>query len=286
MEKYCIGLGVQKSASTWLYRMLGEHPEIFVSTTKEIDFFSYYYDRGWQWYGAHFSACFEERVIAEVSPSYFHDALAPERMKRHIPDAKLVVMLRDPIERAYSNFLHDVRLGFVSGENLTFDAWLKNNPMYVEQGLYGKHLQRWLEYFPLESILIIFQDDVQKDPVKVSSELYRFLGVDDNYISLTLNQRDNTSYVPKNRRLDWILRKGGDIARKSHLGVIAAIAKEVGLRRLIEKYNSEPARDVISPMKEETYLMLQRSFEPDLVRLAELSEKAIPSWMRKFGAKK
>src|SRR5918993_382064 len=172
-----VGIGAQKCASTWLHRILESHPEVSVPEVKEADFFSYHYDRGFQWYQRCFATAPESsqvRARGEISPSYFCEPAVPERVARYMPGAKIMVSLRDPVERALSNHRHDVKQRHLTGDDLSFERGLSNNPMYVEQGLYATHLKRWLQYFPRERILVVLMDEVAADPRAVCRSVYRF----------------------------------------------------------------------------------------------------------------
>ena len=149
-----IGIGAQKCASTWLYNILADHPEVWLSEKKELDFFSYYYDYGFQWYERNFESD-ESLVAGEVSPSYFHGKGVPKRVFEYDANLRLILFLRDPIERAISNHKHEVRIGHFRGSDLSFERGLKNNPSYISQGLYATHLEKWLEYFPKDWLLFV-----------------------------------------------------------------------------------------------------------------------------------
>ena len=93
-NNFVLGIGVQKCASTWLYDILLDHPQVALSEHKEIDFFSYHYGRGYQWYENHFRSESPQHFSGEISPSYFVEGLVPERLKLYAPDAKILVSLR------------------------------------------------------------------------------------------------------------------------------------------------------------------------------------------------
>src|SRR3954453_17151561 len=162
-----VGIGAQKCASTWLHRILAEHPEIAVPADKEMDFFSYRYDHGNQWYERCFAVEGTARVRGEISPSYFCEPAVPERVARYMPDAKILLSLRDPVERALSNHRHEVREGHLTGSDLSFETGLANNPMYVEQGLYATHLKSWLRHFAQADILVVLMEDIETDPLAI-----------------------------------------------------------------------------------------------------------------------
>lgn len=160
-----IGLGAQKCASSWIHRVLGDHPEIFASEPKELDFFSHHYNRGYSWYEHCFEPGAGARARGEISPSYFCDPLAPTRVRDYDPALKLVLALRDPVSRAFSNHLHEIRKGFYHCPDLRFESGLARNPMYVFQSRYGSHLEAWTRAFPLSRILILVQEEIHTDPL-------------------------------------------------------------------------------------------------------------------------
>lgn len=278
-----IGIGGQKCASSWIYRILEDHPQVAVSEPKELDFFSYYYDRGLQWYERHFSPGPSTRIAGEVSPSYLHHPDAPLRAQAYNPDMRIILALRDPVDRAWSNHLHEVRLGHFTGTDITFEAGLRNNPMYVEQSLYGKHLGRWLSVFGRDRVHVAFQEDIERDPAGEAVRLYRFLGVDETHVAQFLDRRANESYVPRNPGLERITRALGRAGRALGLG---ALVKAVRYNPLVDRFisrNRQHLREVVPPMREETREKLRAFFAEDERALSALLGIASLPWQGKAG---
>lgn len=279
-----IGIGGQKCASSWIYRILEDHPQVAVSEPKELDFFSYYYDRGRQWYERHFTPdAAATRIAVEVSPSYLHHPDAPRRAQAYNPDMRIVVALRDPVARAWSNHLHEVRLGHFAGDDLTFEAGLRNNPMYLEQSLYAKHLSRWLAVFGRDRIHVAFQEDIERDPAGEAVRLYRFLGVDETHVAQFLDRRANESYVPRNALLERITRTLGRVGRALGLG---ALVKAVRYSPLVDRFigrNRQHLREVVPPMREETRAELRAFFAEDEQALSTLLGVSPLPWQKKAG---
>ena len=115
-------IGAQKCASTWIYDILRDHRQVLLSERKELDFFSYHYERGFQWYERQFGPPNGWLAVGEISPSYFHEPAVPARLGEYLPEAKIIVSLRDPVERALSHHRHAVRVGDVVGDDLSFEA--------------------------------------------------------------------------------------------------------------------------------------------------------------------
>lgn len=272
-----IGIGAQKCASTWLHGVLQQSPEVLVSDEKEVDFFSYYFDRGYEWYERHFASDPPRRHRGEVSPSYFIHPAAPARAAAYNPDMTVFVTLRDPVKRAFSNHLHSARKGDISGANLTFETALDNNPLYREQGLYATYLQRWLDWFPREQVHVMFQEEIHENRAALAREVTDRLGVPplDDF----LDRRSNESARYRNPALGEALWKVSSYARRNGMGRIVETMKTApGVRQLRES-NREAMRDVVPPMRGDTEEALRDFYAPEVEALESLLERRVP-WER------
>ncbi len=283
MKPDFIGLGVQKCATAWLYTILSKHPQISMAwpegRDKDTKFFSCFYDRGFEWYEALFHDCSGE-VIGEYSTSYFYHVESPERIYDYSPEMKLVVSLRHPVERAFSNHKHEIRLGRVSGENTVFENGLKNNPMYLYQSLYYTHLSRWLKYFPREQLFIIIVDDLKDDSKKIVQQLYRFLNVSYENIPLIHNQRIHETHIPKNKALERLTTGIIKCFRQIGLGELLDFLKSKGLKKILDKVNTKKEQDVFPPMKKETRASLLKYFTEENEKLSALINRDLTAWGR------
>lgn len=278
-----IGIGAQKCASTWVHGVLSDHPEVGVYPGKEVDYFSDYYNRGYQWYERQLGDVNSVRIRGEVSTSYFTDSDTPGRVFLYNPNMRIVLSLRDPIERAYSNHLNEVKLRHLTGQNLEFENGLANNPMYLEQSHYGKHLARWLAIFPRDQILVIFQEEIRDAPFIQARNLYRFLGVAEDHQSWFLEKKVNESRIIKNAEVDYFLKYVGKFGRSIGVGgVVEAVRKNDLVGRLRRNYNQIELRQMIPPMREDTRICLQDMLADDMRELAhQLKRKDLPwpSWI-------
>lgn len=280
MKPTFLGLGAQKCASTWLYRLLETHPDVALPAVKEVDFFSYHYDRGYQWYERHFAEVTDAVACAgEISPSYFHDRGAPERVQAYRPDMKLLVTLRDPVDRAFSNHKHEVRLGQFAGNDLSFEAGLANNPMYVEQGLYGKHLASWLTRFPRSQIYVALMEDIQSDPRRVAREVFRFLGIDHRFESEALGRRFNASYATRSRSLVALKDRVYQLSRSPGMSWLWSTATGMGARDMYRRLNVVESDAVIPPVQARTWHELRERFAGDVRQLESLLGRDLSHWI-------
>lgn len=283
MKPNFIGIGVQKCATAWLYNILADHPQISLAMPEDGDkdtkFFSYFYDRGFEWYESHFKNC-EGDVVGEYSTSYFYDINAPERIYDYSPDMKLIVSLRHPVERTFSNHKHEITLGRISGDNMIFENGLKNNPMYLHQSLYYTHLSRWLKYFTKEQIFIIIVDDLKKNPEEVAQNIYKFLGVNYEYKPFMLTQRLHETRIPKNIFFESLIKKISSFFRWVGGGNLIDFLKSKGVIRIIRKINSKSEEDVFSPMEDKTRTYLLNYFIEENEKLSVLINRDLSNWNR------
>lgn len=196
-------IGGQKCGTTSLYNYLIQHPKLMAASKKEIHFFDSNYDKGYEWYKGHFSATYKFRVetdviTGEATPYYIFHPRVPARVRKTLPNVKLIVMLRDPVERAFSHFKHHVKykeepLSFVEAIKAEskrlmgeWDKMVQNDNYnscnlqmfsYMTRGVYVCQLKRWLEYFPKEQFLILPSEDFFRDPEVNFLKTLRFLGL-------------------------------------------------------------------------------------------------------------
>lgn len=273
-----IGIGAQKCASTWIYDILRDHPQVRLSECKELDFFSYHYDRGYQWYERQFAGPDDADVVGEVSPSYFHEPAVPQRLKTYLPQAKVVVSLRDPVERALSHHRHAVRVGDIVGDDLSFESALASNPMYLEQGCYATHLKRWFDNYPKEQILILLYEDIANDPVETAHRIYRFLGVNSEHRSASLDKRSNVSHVTPYAALEKTRKALRGAVRSVGFGKAWEWSASLGVRRLYHQVNRRPSNEAIPPVAEGTIDELRSFFRDEIVQLEKLIGRQVAGW--------
>lgn len=236
-------LGGFKCATTSLYNYITAHPQVFPSLEKELDFFDRDYSQGLDWYLAHFPALPQGPahpavfLTGEATPNYLYHPEAPERIHRHFPAMKLIVVLRNPVERALSHYYflpqNDRALSaferVVMREQGRLQAALEKNPTpdealrrcpYLGNGLYALHLQRWLRFFPPEQLLILPMENLAMRPAETVKTSFDFLEIP-NYrlseykhhkegsypvLSEKLQRTLNKFFVPHNEQLNRLLK--------------------------------------------------------------------------------
>lgn len=191
-----IGIGAEKSATTWAWAMLNEHPAVCMSQPKELNYFNLddQFNQGDSWYRNHFAlptAC-----TGEISPLYMDDARVAGRIRKTYPDAKLLVMLRNPFDRAISHLFHDASVIYGKVAELTPEdlrTLAQKDDKYVRRSNYAAALKPFFDVFPREQIGVYFFDDVKLDGLSLAQRLYDFVGVDSDFVPEQFNEKVNDS---------------------------------------------------------------------------------------------
>ncbi len=203
-----IVIGAMRSGTTSLHRLLVEHPVVVPALKKEIHFFDLHFSKGLRWYRAHYPlagslqrrprASHPASITGEASPYYMFHPQASRRAAATVPHAKLLAILRNPVDRAYSHYWHGVRYGY---ESRTFEEALAQEPArltgecekllanetyhsrshqlhsYRARGVYADQLADWLQHFPREQLLVLSNEQFATDPAGQARRVFGFLGL-------------------------------------------------------------------------------------------------------------
>ena len=220
-------IGAAKSGTTTLYDILQQHPEIFIPKFKEPHFFDIpeNYKNGIEWYEKNYFSRANQKIRADFTPSYLFDPQVPERIFKQLgKNIKFLVVLRNPVDRAYSHYLHSLRdeyeyLDFIDVlkiEKERLDKYAKQSDYlsylhhsYFHQGLYGEMVERYLKFFPLKQFLFIhFEEDHLKNNKQTIIKILDFLEVDSK-TSLKTNFKSNPASKSRSKQLKKIMQKTG-----------------------------------------------------------------------------
>lgn len=176
-----LGIGAQKAGTSWLYANLRRHPQIFLPEQKELHFWDRRYHRSLHYYAAKFRGG-RGLVKGEITPAY--SILPPERIafiRRLLPELRLVLLLRNPVERAWSNAVMAlVKRGGRPLETLTDDDFIRQfrRANSINKGSYSRILERWLLFYPREQLLVGYFEELRQEPENLLMRIFDFLGVD------------------------------------------------------------------------------------------------------------
>lgn len=187
-------IGAMKAGTTTLFRHLQSHPQVFMPELKEPDFFvkEKNWSKGFDWYTALFADAPPDALVGEGSTNYSKAASFPESpvlLHEYVPGAKIIYILRDPIERIRSQYAHSILSG---GERRRPAEAITPSSGYVDTSLYGAQLRRYLDLFPLDQVLVLTMEDMRDDPAGLLDKVEDFLGLE-RYQFRTIERRDNAS---------------------------------------------------------------------------------------------
>jgi len=209
-------IGSQKCGTTSLYDYICKHSDVYPAITKQIHYFDFNYEMKDRWYRAFFPLNLKKYFIkyllrksfltGEASPDYINHPYAPRRISQDLPNTKLIAIFRNPVERAYSNYQHNIR---DKKENLSFEDALKEEEnrtktermklqenefyysenfrqfQYVNRGKYIEEISEWLKLFSKEQLLILSTEELETNPSKVLEDIFSFLNIKNEQIVTT-----------------------------------------------------------------------------------------------------
>jgi hypothetical protein len=285
-------IGAAKAGTTAAYWYLGEHPDVFMSPLKETNFFAYGVDeRGRLLYGdpdlhrfpvrsldayrALFAEAGEARAVGEASPIYLECPQAAERIRELVPDARIVCILREPVDRAYSDYLMYLR---ARGRPLEPDrdlvpsaTWAQPGSHWVEIGRYHEALTRYYERFPRDRIHVFVFDDLRADPAAFVRTLYGTLDVDPGFVP-DLATPHNVGGVPASRAVERVLTS------KALRRVVEPLVPR-GLADAARRLRTRNLRRA-PPLPEEIRARLAAYFREDIEATSELTGVGLERWLR------
>ena len=282
-------VGAPKSGTTSLYYYLDEHPEVEMSREKEPDYFSHesiqnqgmYYGNqridSEKKYHSLFNKASKGVIFGEASVSYLFYNTVAEKIKRYNSDAKIIIMLRNPIDRAFSHYLMDFRLGLVSDsfENIINKTSKAKNThlffqQYIEVSEYSNQIDRYLKEFDANKILFIDYEDFKKDTSKVVRNVYAFLDINSEY-KANIYKKHNPFTMSKNNFIRFIY---SFIFIRNILTLLFPKKLVASIRSLFFKQDNKPV------LSEETRRQLKQYFKKDVLKLNQIMNKNFSKWIK------
>ena len=288
-------VGAQKAGTTSLYYYLKQHPQVYMSPRKEPHFFegmhSDFYRPGRTTlpvtdlaeYQALFEGVTDEKAVGEASASYLYSPKAPALIKRSIPDARLIGVLRNPADRAYSNFVHCVQVGreplasFAEAlrveEGRIQDNW---GPLwhYKRKGFYYAQVKRYLDTFGRDQFRVWLYEDLRAEPLDVLRDVLEFLEVDDRFVP-DMSIEHNTSGLPRNKALYRAAKKLAARNPVLELAILERWLPAAPRRYVKRRIFVQPP-----PLPAEIRQQLLDSYREDILKLQELIGRDLSLWLR------
>jgi hypothetical protein len=271
-------IGVQKCGTTTLHHLLSRHPDVFFpSRPQEIHFFDVEenFRKGLGWYESLFSAWAGQKVVAQTSPLYIFEPRVPERIAAVVPEARLVVIFRNPVDRAYSHYWHSVKHGL---ESKTFERAIELEDMrlnqgfearrqysYLRRGAYAEQFSRYLRFFARDQILALRLEDLSANADQVLDRCAHFLSIARDRFAPGADGQGarNPARMPRSRTVQ---RLAGQLGR---------VSPAAG--SLISRLNMRTSP--YPPMRAETREKLRRYYEQDIRETETLTGLDLRHWL-------
>jgi len=305
-------IGAPKCGTTALYHYLNQHPQIYMSPVKEPNFFAFegkkltlrrpdsqqktnqdsviYVGTGRlresvtdiESYRALFRGVSNEIAIGEASTLYLHSQRAPERIKNYIPEAKLIAILRNPIERAYSNYMMGVRHGKEAltdfAQALQEETQLCSNlaeVSYVCRGFYYKQLRRYFDIFSSDQIKVCLYEDLATSPSDLLRDIFQFLGVDESFTP-DVSIKHNAGGIPQNR----VMHRAFHVFQ-TELRPIRNILKQLLPERLYLNYKAQYyQKNLVKPqLSQEVRKQLLAVYREEILKLQDVIQRDLSGWL-------
>jgi Sulfotransferase family len=295
-------IGAAKAGTNALYHYLRQHPQVYMSPWKEPKFFAFESEADLGFRAANgreapvnatvvldraeyerlFDDARDEAALGEASTHYLYVEKAPVRIKELAPDVKLIAVLRNPVDRAFSSYQHLVRDGL---EPLDFASALDAEPeriaqnyallyRYTDAGFYTRQLDRYANLFSEDRLLILLYDDLRRDPETSCREIFSFLGVDDSFVP-PMAEDYNRSGVPRNRMIHRILNPSTPMKRRLW-HVTPRRIREPLLNMQTRMVNRNLERQTI-PAREQQ--RLQEVFREEVGQLERRLDRDLSHWL-------
>jgi hypothetical protein len=171
-------VGPPKTATTWVYACLREHPRVALPPHDYVYYFDMHHDLGEDWYHGHFSAAKNGDVLVDPTPSTICSPRAAERIAAYNPDAKILVTLRHPVERAFSHYWHLKKKGWYAGPFSHVLEYYDPFQSWLESGFMADGIERFMRYFPRENFLFLTVDEIATQPEAAWTKILGFAGLE------------------------------------------------------------------------------------------------------------
>lgn len=259
-----------------------------ISTDKQQDPLEFkYYPQSvtsWEAYTKLFEKATQAKALGETSPMYLYGKRSPENIHKHLPEAKLVVILREPTSRLYSRYLHLARDGRLPTPRFE-DALDKKNTIWwtrndlIQEGFYYRHLSRYFELFPKSQIKVFLYEDLQKEPVSLMKELFEFIGVDNSFTP-NMEMTYNLSGKPKNGIINTIIGADGVLIKSAKAvmpGLVKMLKSSTASQKLVQNIRKKNLErpPVSAEVKQRFYSEI---YAEDIDKLENLIGKDLSRW--------
>ena len=285
-------IGVQKAGTSSIYHYLKQHPQVYMSPVKETNFFGKDWSKisldprkknridTWEKYCQLFQDVKDEIAIGEASPNYlFNYQSSAQLIQHYLPQAKMIAILRNPVERAYSDYLMHIRDGIGNGMSLAEQIKLRTNSSFtLRKGFYYTPIKYYFDNFSKEQVKIYLYEDLCNNPVVLMQDIYQFIGVDNSFCPDT-DKKYQVAQVPKVKLVNNLLRTQ-NLPRtivSSILKYFLPLTLRQNIRSRLIKMNSKDKKQAVLSAEERQQLV--ELYREDILKLQDLIQRDLSSWL-------
>ncbi len=286
-------VGIEKAGTTSIYQYLNQHPQVYMSPVKETNFLERDWENfqgkpnpkridTWEKYSNLFSNVQDEIAIGEVSPNYlFHYKSSSERIIKYVPDVKIIAILRNPVDRAYSDYLMHLRdsINVEKVRSLTEQVQFRADTSFtLKKGFYYTPVKYYFDTFGKERVKIYLYNDLSENSSAMMQDMYQFIGVNSDFTPDT-SERQQVAAVPKNQSLNNLMKTKNPVraAVSSVLKVVMPLEMRQKLRSSLVNLNS--AGKELKPLSSEERQLLIDFYREDILKLQDLIQRDLSSWL-------
>jgi hypothetical protein len=286
-------IGASKAGTTSVYHYMKQHPQIFMCPVKEPRYLAYTGEQNdeppgllnityfpiktLEEYLDLYKGVKDELIIGEASPIYLASPAAAGRIKELMPEAKMLAILRNPVETAFSMHMMLVRRNIIpykSGDDFS-RVFTKDSPI-VTEGFYHQHLKHYLAFFSKEQIKIHLYNHFKQNPLSVIQDVYSFLGVDPSFIP-DLSVQHNVGGIPRNKRLNMMMFKIQRLWNKKAVIKLRGLVPDYAVRKYWSLYKRNLNARIDYPP--ELRRQLAEIYRQDILKLQELIQQDLSAWL-------
>lgn len=259
-------IGTSKAGSTWLFNALAVHPQAYLASFKGLYYFDHHVDNGLDWYLAQFAGADAPdagpfRAVGEISHSYLSSPEAPARIAELNPRMRMLACLREPVDRAFSDYLDLLKNGQFDG---LFEEALDRFPRLLDRGRYATHLARYLDHFPAEQLHVSLFDDLRTDAQAYADGVFAFLDLDPLSLPPSELRSRMPAGRPRNATVAKAARSVSHLAKRVGLnGLRSQVKRSVAVRAALYR----PYADERPTMDARTRAELRRSFADEVAEV-------------------
>ena len=254
-------VGTSKSGSTWLLNALAVHPDVYLAPSKGLYYFDQHFSKGAQWYASNFAGAAGETAVGEISHSYLSSEHAAERIADLNPAMRILACLREPADRAFSDYLDLVKNGQHDG---SFETALERFPRLIDRGRYAAHLTRYFDRFPREQMHVSLYDDLSADAQAYADTIFNFLEIAPFELPRSALQRRMPAGVPRSTLAASATKKASRLVLRLGLRRLrSTVKRSAAVRQTLYR----PYKDDKPTMAVETAAHLRSVFAPDVREL-------------------